>query len=192
MAKLIYSAITSLDGYVADEEGDFDWAAPDEEVHSFVNDLERPVGTYLYGRRMYEVMAYWETADTTADQSPAFRDFAEIWQAADKLVYSKTLEGVSSARTRIEHDFDPEAVRHLKATADRDLTIGGPELAAQALEAALVDELQLFLTPIVVGGGKQALPDDVRVELELLDERRFGNGTVFLRYRTGLTKPART
>jgi dihydrofolate reductase len=185
MAKLIYSAIASLDGYVADEKGRFDWAAPDEEVHTFVNDLERPVGTYLYGRRMYEVMAYWETAHTVADQPPFARDFAEIWQAADKVVYSRTLEGVSSTRTRIERDFDPEAVRELKASAERDLTIGGPELAAQALEAGSVDELQLFLAPVVVGGGNRALPDNVRVTLELLDERRFGNGMVFLRYRAG-------
>jgi dihydrofolate reductase len=185
MAKLIYSAIASLDGYVADEEGTFDWAAPDEEVHTFVNDLERPVGTYLYGRRMYEVMVYWETAHTVADQPPFSQDFAEIWQAADKIVYSRTLEAVSSARTRIERDFDPEAVRELKAAAGRDLTIGGPELAAQALEAGLIDELQLFLAPVVVGGGNRALSDNVRVKLELLDERRFGNGTVYLHYRTG-------
>jgi len=184
MAKLLYSAIASLDGYVADEDGNFDWAAPDEEVHSFVNDLERPVGTYLYGRRMYDVMAYWETADTVADQPPVAQEFAEIWQAADKVVYSKTLEDLSSARTRIERDFDPEAVRQLKASAERDLTVGGPDLAAQAIKAGLVDEYQLFLAPIMVGGGKQALPDEVRVELELLDERRFGNGTVYLRYRT--------
>ena len=183
MAKLIYSAIASLDGYVADEDGNFGWAAPDEEVHSFDNDLERPVGTYLYGRRMYEVMAYWETA-TVADQPPVAQDFAAIWQAADKIVYSKTLEDVSSARTRIERDFDPDAIRQLKATAERDLTVGGPELAGQAIKAGLVDEYQLFLTPVMVGGGKRALPDDVRAELELLDERRFGNGTVYLRYRT--------
>jgi dihydrofolate reductase len=184
MAKLIYSAITSLDGYVADEDGHFDWAAPDEEVHSFVNDVERPVGTYLYGRRMYEVMVYWETAHTLADQPPFTQDFARIWQAADKIVYSKTLETASSARTRIERDFDPEAVRQLKATAGRDLTVGGPELAAQAIKAGLVDEYHLFLTPVVVGGGKRALPDSVRLELELLDERRFGNGVVHLHYST--------
>jgi dihydrofolate reductase len=187
MAKLIYSAIASLDGYVADENGKFDWAAPDAEVHTFVNDLERPVGTYLYGRRMYEVMAYWETAHTVADQTPIARDFAEIWRAADKVVYSRTLDEVSSARTRIERAFDPQAIRKLKASADRDLGIGGPELAAQALEAGLVDELQLFLAPVVVGGGNRALPDNVRVKLELLDERRFGNGMVFLRYRAGVT-----
>ena len=184
MAKLIYSAITSLDGYVADEEGNFDWAAPDEEVHSFVNDLERPVGTYLYGRRMYEVMRAWETMDTGPDQPPVVRDFAAIWQAADKIVYSKTLETASSARTRIERDFDPEAVRQLKASAGRDLTVGGPDFAAQAIKAGLVDELHLFLTPVVVGGGKRALPDNVRLTLELLDERRFDSGVVHLHYRT--------
>jgi dihydrofolate reductase len=184
MAKLIYSAIASLDGYVADEDGNFDWAAPDEEVHSFVNDLERPLGTYLYGRRMYEVMGYWETAHTLADQPPFVQDFAEIWQAADKIVYSKTLETVSSARTRIERDFDPEAVRQLKAAAGRDISVGGPDLAAQAIKAGLVDEYHLFVAPIAVGGGKQSLPNSVRLKLELLDERRFGSGTVYLHYRT--------
>jgi dihydrofolate reductase len=184
MAKLIYSAITSLDGYIADEDGNFDWAAPDEEVHRFVNDLERPVGTYLYGRRMYEVMAAWETAHTLADQRPVMQDFAQLWQAADKIVYSKTLETPSSARTRIEPDFDPAAVRQLKTQAERDITVGGPELAAQAIKAGLVDEFHLFLVPIVVGGGNQALPDHVRLNLELLDERRFGNGVVHLRYAT--------
>ena len=184
MANLIYSAITSLDGYVADEDGNFDWAAPDEEVHTFVNELERRVGTYLYGRRMYEVMVYWETADILADQPPFIRDFAETWRAADKVVYSKTLQKISSARTRIERDFDPEAVRRMKATAGRDVSVGGPHLAAQAIEAGLVDECHLFLTPIVVGGGKKSLPDDVWLRLELLDERRFGNGVVHLHYRT--------
>ena len=183
MAKLIYSTIASLDGYVADEEGNFDWSAPDEEVHSFINGLERPIGTYLYGRRMYEVMSYWETADAIADLLPFAHEFAEIWQAADKIVYSKTLGTVSSGRTRIERDFGPEVIRQLKATAARDITVGGPELAAQAIEAGLVDELQLFVTPIVVGGGKPSLPKGVRVTLELLDERRFGNGVVYLHYR---------
>jgi dihydrofolate reductase len=183
MAKLIYSAIASLDGYVADEDGNFDWSAPDEEVHSFVNDLERRVGTYLLGRRMYEVMVVWETPHTFVGQSPAMQDFAEVWQAADKIVYSKTLESASSARTRIERDFDPEAVRELKAAAARDISVGGPELAAQAFRAGLVDECHLFLTPIVVGGGKRAFPDNARVQLELLDERRFGNGVVHLHYR---------
>ena len=184
MAKLIYSTISSLDGYIEDEGGKFDWAAPDEEVHAFVNDLERPVGTYLYGRRMYEVMVYWETARTPADQPPFVQDFAEIWQAADKIVYSKTLETVSSARTRIERDFDPEAVRQMKATAGRDITVGGPDLAAQAIRAGLVDECHLFVAPIVVGGGNRALPNDVRLTLELLNERRFGSGVVHLHYRT--------
>jgi dihydrofolate reductase len=184
MAKLIYGAITSLDGYVADADGNFDWAEPDEEVFTCVNDLERQIGTYLYGRRMYEVMVSWETVPTTADQSPVERDFAEIWQAADKIVYSTTLESVSSARTRIERAFDPEVVRQWKATAARDLEVSGPDLAAQAIQAGLVDECHLFLTPIVVGGGKPALPTNVRLKLELLDERRFGNGVMYLRYRT--------
>ncbi len=183
MAKLIYLAIMSLDGYVADEDGKFDWGEPDEEVHAFVNDLARPVGTHLLGRRMYEVMVAWETIGL-ADQPPHIRDFAEIWQTADKIVYSKTLETVSSARTRIERDFDPEAVRQMKAAAERDLSVAGPELAAQAFEAGLVDELHLFVAPIVVGGGKQSLPGGVRLGLDLLDERRFGNGMVHLRYRS--------
>jgi dihydrofolate reductase len=184
MAKLIYSTIASLDGYTADEDGNFDWAAPDEEVHSFVNDLERPVGTYLYGRRMYETMVFWETVRAAVGQPPVMEDFAAIWQAADKIVYSRTLETVSSARTRIERDFDPESIRRMKAGAERDIGIGGPELAAQAIRAGLVDEYQLFLTPVVVGGGKQSLPDKVRLNLELLDERRFDSGVVYLNYRT--------
>jgi dihydrofolate reductase len=183
MAKLIYSVITSLDGYVADEDGNFDWAAPDEEMHTLVNDLERPVGTYLYGSRMYEVMVYWETAHTLVDQPSFIWDYTQIWQAADKIVYSTTLEKVSSARTRIERDFDPDVVLRMKASAGRDISVGGPHLAAQALTAGLVDELHLFVAPIVVGGGNQALPDGVRLELELLDERRFGNGSVHLHYR---------
>lgn len=183
MAKLIYSALTSLDGYVADELGNFDWAEPDEELHTFINDLERPIGTHLYGRRLYEVMVAWETI-ALADQPPFMRDFAEIWQAADKIVYSRTLETVSSSRTRIERHFDPEAVGRLKALAARDLGVGGPELAAHAFEAGLVDELHLFLAPIAVGGGKRSLPGGVRLELELLDEHRFGNGVVHLHYRT--------
>jgi dihydrofolate reductase len=183
MGKLIYSALTSLDGYIEDREGKFDWAAPDAEVHAFVNDLERPVGTHLLGRRMYEVLVYWETVPLEG-QPPYIRDFAEIWRAADKIVYSKTLETPSSGRTRIERDFEPETVRKLKAAAERDLTVGGPELAAHAFRAGLVDEVQLFLAPVVVGGGKAALPADVRIELELLDERRFGTGVVHLRYRT--------
>ena len=182
MAKLIYAAITSLDGYVADREGNFDWAAPDEEVHAFVNDLERPIGTYLYGRRMYEVMTYWESPPPADSQVE--RDYAAIWQAADKVVYSRTLEAVSSARTRIERDFDPEAVRQMKAFVRRDITIGGAELGAQALAAGLVDEVHLFVNPVIVGGGTRCLPDDVFLRLELLDERRFGGGVVHLHYRT--------
>ena len=184
MAKLIYSAIMSLDGYVADEDGNFDWAAPDEELHRFVNDLERPIGTHLYGRRMYEVMVYWETAHTVAGQPPFVLDFAAIWQAADKIVYSSTLDNVSSARTRIERDFDPETVAKMKAAAKDDISVGGPHLAAQAIKAGLVDEYRLFLTPVLVGGGNRALSNHVRVNLELLDEHRFANGVVHLHYRT--------
>ncbi len=185
MGKLIYSAIASLDGYVADESGNFDWAVPDEEVHSFVNDLLRPVGTYLLGRRMYEVMVAWETAPTGADQQSFMRDFAAIWRAADKIVFSRTLDAVASARTRIERDLDPEAVRQLKAAAGADLSVAGPHLAAQAFKAGLVDECHLFLAPIMVGGGTGSLPAGVCVELDLREERRFGNGMVYLRYRTG-------
>jgi dihydrofolate reductase len=184
MAKLVYSAIASLDGYVADEDGNFDWAMPDEEVHAFINDLERPVGHYLYGRRMYETMVGWETDPTLADQSPLMRDFSEIWQAADKVVYSRTLEAVSTSKTRIERDFDPEAVRRMKGSVGRDLAVVGADLAAQAFGAGLVDECHLFVSPVGVGGGKRSLPDGVRLELKLLEERRFGGGMVYLRYRT--------
>jgi dihydrofolate reductase len=182
VAKLIYSALMSLDGYVADKDGNFDWAAPDEEVHSFVNDLERGIGTHLYGRRMYEVMAFWENAHTLLDEPPQIKDYAEIWQAADKVVYSKSLEAVTTARTRLEREFDPQAVREMKAKATRDISVGGPHLAAEAIKAGLVDEYHFFVTPIMVGGGNQALPDDVRVKLELVDEHRFRNGTVHLHY----------
>jgi dihydrofolate reductase len=182
VAKLIYSTITSLDGYVADKDGNFDRAAPDEEVHAFVNDLERRVGAYLYGRRMYEVMRYWETAHALTDRPPVEQDFARIWRAAGKVVYSRTMEAVSSARTWIERDFDPEAVRRMKTQAERDIGVGGPDLAAQAFRAGLVDECHLFVTPIVVGGGKRSLPRNVRLELELLDEHRFEGGVVHLHY----------
>lgn len=185
MAKLTYAAIASLDGYVEDEEGRFDWSAPDEEVHAFVNDLERPIGTYLYGRRMYETMVFWETAST--DNEPAvFSDYAEIWRAAKKIVYSRTLSTVSSERTRVEPEFDRDAIQRLKQTSAADISIGGAELAGHALRAGLVDECHLFLCPLVVGGGKRALPDNVRVHLELLDERRFRNGVVHLHYRVDL------
>jgi dihydrofolate reductase len=182
MASLIYSAIGSLDGYVEDEQGGFEWAAPDPEVHAFVNDLERRVGTYLYGRRMYETMVYWETVGTGADQPAEVRDFAEIWRAAEKIVYSRTLETVSSASTRIEREFDPEAIRRLKENSPRDITVGGAELAGRAIAAGLVDECHLFLGPILVGGGRRALPDDVRASLRLLNERSFTSGVVHLHY----------
>ncbi|TMM12218.1 MAG: deaminase [Actinobacteria bacterium] len=184
MARLIYSSIASVDGYIADQDGNFDWAAPDEEVHRFVNDLERPVGTYRLGRRMYQVMVYWETADSVADQPPVARDFAELWQAADKVVYSRTLDAVSSARTRIEREFDPAVVRQMKPRAERDITVGGPDLAAQAFRAGLVDECHLFLAPVVVGGGTPSLPDNALLRLELVEVRRFENGVVHLHYRT--------
>jgi dihydrofolate reductase len=183
MGKLIYSAIASLDGYVEDEHGKFDWAAPDEEVHAFVNDLERSVGMYLYGRRMYETMLSWETVSTGPDESAVTSDFAQIWRAAEKIVYSRTLQTVSSERTRIERDFAPDAIRELTRSSDADLTVGGAELAGEALRAGLVDECQLLLAPIIVGGGKPALPEGVLARLELLDDRRFAGGVVHLRYR---------
>jgi dihydrofolate reductase len=182
MAELIYFAMCSLDGYIEDKTGNFDWAMPDEEVHQFVNDLERGAGTYLYGRRMYETMAVWETDPSLAADSPITRDFAQLWQAADKVVYSRTLGTISTARTRIERAFDPQAIRDLKASTMRDIVIGGPNLAAHAFKAGLVDQCQVVLVPIMVGGGKRALPDDVRLEMELTDQRGFGNGMVFLRY----------
>ena len=182
MARLIYSAITSADGYVEDAAGTFDWGAPDEELLSFLNDLERPVCTYLYGRRMYETMRYWETAHTMPGRPPSVRDFTGIWQAADKIVFSRTLTSASSARTRIERNFDPGMIRQLKSATEHDMTVGGADLAGQAIKAGLVDELQLFLVPVIVGGGKPALPAGVRSDLELLDERRFASGGVYLRY----------
>lgn len=183
MARLIYAVISSLDGYVADETGSFDWAAPDEEVHAFVNDLVRQVGTQLLGRRMYDVLRYWESAELLADEQPAVRDFAQLWRDTDKVVYSRTLATAPTARTRIERDFQPEAVRRLKAAADRDLSVGGPELAGQAIRAGLVDECHLLLVPVIVGGGTRSLPEHARIELELMEQRRFGGGTVHLHYR---------
>ena len=183
MARLTYSAIASADGYVEDAAGSFDWGAPDEEMLSFVNDLERPVGTYLYGRRMYETMLYWETAHTVTGQPSLVREFTGIWQAAGKIVFTTTLESVSSARTRIERNFGPGMIRQLKSAAEHDMTVGGADLAGQAIKAGLVDELQLFLVPVIVGGGKRALPSGVRSDLELLDTRRFASGAVYLRYR---------
>lgn len=184
MAKLLYVINVSLDGYIADEDGKLDWTAPDEEYFAFINDLVRPVGMYLYGRRLYELMQVWETNPAAAPPVPAAREFAKLWQAADKVVYSRTLQAAATTRTRLERDFDPQAVRHLKAAAERDLTVGGPTLGAQAITAGLVDEVHLFVWPVVVGGGTRVLPDGVRLRLELLDERRFGSGAVYLRYRT--------
>jgi dihydrofolate reductase len=185
VARLIYSALASLDGYVEDERGDFSWAAPDDEVHAFVNDLERPIGTYLYGRRMYETMVSWENASAADDQPAVTRDFAEIWRAAEKVVYSRTLDDVTSPRTRLERDFDPAAIGRLKESSERDVTIGGAELAGKAIAAGLVDECHLFLHPVAVGGGKPALSVAGRVQLELLDEHRFGSGVIHLRYGLG-------
>jgi len=186
VASLIYSAIASLDGYVADENDRFDWAEPDEEVHSFINELSRPVGTYLLGRRMYEVMAYWDAPPDLDEQPGCVQEFAQIWQAADKVVYSRTLETARTVRTRIEPDFDAEAVRNLKAHAEHDLAVGGSDLAGLAIRAGLVDDFQMFVVPVLVGAGKKALPHVGRIGLELVDERRFRNGTVFLRYRSSV------
>jgi dihydrofolate reductase len=183
MAKLVYTAITSLDGFTADADGDFEWGAPDTEVLTFINDLERGFGTHLYGRKMYETMVFWEPLDATRDLSPADQDFARIWRAATKVVYSKTLEGTSSARTRIERALDPGEVRRMKETSGHDISIGGPNLAGQAMAAGLVDEVHLFITPLTVGGGKPALPDNFHCAVELLGMDRFAGGVVHLHYR---------
>jgi dihydrofolate reductase len=184
MGKLIYSMITSVDGYVSDRDGNFGWGAPEEESHTFVNELSKGIGTYLYGRRMYETMVYWETAHTVPDQPPYIKEYARIWQAAEKVVYSTTLQDVASERTRIERTFDMDAVRRLKAESDLDVSVDGPHLAAQAIRAGLVDEYQLYVGPAIVGGGNRFFPDDVSVDLDLLDERRFTNGVLYLRYAT--------
>jgi dihydrofolate reductase len=190
VGRLVYAGITSLDGCIADTDGRFDWAVPDEEVHAFINDRERAVGTYLFGRRMYEEMAWWEADDRARDQVPEMRDFAQAWRSIDKVVYSRTLENVSTARTRIERAFEPDAVRWLKTTAERDLSVGGPELAAHALAAGLVDECHVYVTPVVVGGGKHFFPDGVRLALDLVEEHRFGSGVVHLGYRVRGGSPA--
>jgi dihydrofolate reductase len=182
MAKLIYSAAASLDGYVADRDGKWDWSRPDDEVHSFINDLQRPLRAHLYGRRMYEVLSAWEDLDLS-DEPGYIAEFAEIWRSTDKIVFSRTLQDVSTSRTRLERNFDPETIRELKASAQTDLVVGGPELAGQAMQAGLVDEIHLFLAPAVVGGGKRAISEGLRLDLELLEQRRFRNGTVYLRYR---------
>lgn len=182
MARLIYSAIASLDGYIEGPDGRFDWAEPDPEAHAFINELERPIGTFLLGRRMYETMAVWETDPSLAEHSPEMADFAALWQAAEKIVYSTTLSEVVTSQTRLERSFDPDAVRELKASTDGDLGISGPDLAAHAFQASLVDELHYFVVPAIVGGGKPALPADVRLDLKLTEERRLSGGMVFLRY----------
>jgi dihydrofolate reductase len=181
--KLIYAAIASLDGYIEDAQGNFDWAQPDEEVHAFVNDLQRTIGTCLYGRRLYETMAFWEQLPEPATQPSVMRDFAAIWQGADKVVYSRTLQGPTTAKTRLEREFDPAEVARMKAAANADISIGGAQLATHAFAAELIDECQLFLVPVIVGGGKRAMPTGPRMDLQLLEQRRFTNGTVYLRYR---------
>ena len=182
MAKLIYAFLASLDGYIADDAGGFEWAFPGEEVLDFINAAEREVGTYLYGRTMYEMMIGWENDPALAAQSPKSAEFAEIWQAAEKVVFSRSLEAVSTKRTRIERSFDPDLVRAIKAEASQDLNISGADVAASAWRAGVIDECQVFVAPMLVGSGKRMFPDDLRQPLELLDERRFGNGMVFLRY----------
>lgn len=185
MAKLIYSVITSLDGYNEDEHGNFDWSAPDDEVHQYINDLERSNGTYLLGRRTYETMRVWDSDAAFIDESPIYRDFASIWQAAEKIIYSKTLDHVSARKTRIEREFNPDAVRRMKDTASSDLMIGGPQLAASAFKAGLIDVVHLFLAPVIVGGGKKAFPEGVLLPLTLVESRRFASGMVHLRYQAG-------
>ena len=184
MAKLIYFMPTSLNGYIADETGNLDWSAPDEEVFAFINDLVRPIGMYLYGRKIYETMAIWETPDVIPGLTPGMLDFARIWQAADKIVYSKSLETLSTPKTRLEREFDPQAVRNLKTQSPHKVSVAGPNLAAQAIRAGLVDEYHLLVVPTMLGGGKRVLPSNVCVKLDLVDERRFANGMVYLRYQT--------
>jgi dihydrofolate reductase len=183
VAKLIYFMPTSLDGCIADETASLDWSAPDDEVLAFINDLERPIGTYLYGRKLYETMAVWQTPDVIPGLTPAMQDFARIWQAADKIIYSQSLGTVSTPNTHLEREFDPQAVRDLKARLPHDVSVGGPMLAAQAIRSGLVDEYHLLVVPILLGAGKRVLPSDIRVKLDLLDERRFSNGMVYLRHQ---------
>jgi dihydrofolate reductase len=185
MAALLYTAIASLDGYIVDAEGRFDWAEPPEDAHAHVNAAERPIGTYLYGRRLYETMAVWQTLGTDPGDPQVIRDYGELWRAADKVVYSSTLDAVSTPRTRLERSFDPAAVRALKSAADADLSVGGATLGASALRAGLVDECRIYLAPVIVGGGRSWLPDGLRLRLRLLDEQRFAGGMVYLRYSVG-------
>jgi dihydrofolate reductase len=182
VAKLVYIANASLDGYTEDPDGSIDFGPPDEEYFGLINGLQRPVGTYLYGRRMYEAMVYWETV-AIADQPPWVVDFTNMWRAADKIVFSKTLASASSARTILEEEFNVEAIRRMKAEETRDLTVGGADLAAQAMGAGLVDECHLFFWPIMLGGGKHAMPRHLRFDLALLNEQRTGGGVVHLHYR---------
>jgi dihydrofolate reductase len=183
MARLIYATPTSLDGYIADD-GNYEWSAPDEEGFRFITDLVRPIGLYLYGRKMYDTMAIWETPDVIPGRTPAMLDFGSVWQAADKIVYSKSLNAVSTAKTRLEREFDPQSVRDLKAQSRHDISVGGPTLAAQAIRSGLVDEYHLFVAPVMLAGGNPILPRNGRAKLRLLDERRFANGMVYLRYHT--------
>jgi dihydrofolate reductase len=183
MSKLIYFMPMSLDGYIAGDSDSMDWSVPDEEVLAFINDLHRPIGTYLYGRNNYETMTVWETPNAIPGLTPAMMEFGRIWQAADKLVYSKSLETVSTPKTRLEREFDPQAVRDLKAQLPHNISVAGPNLAAQAIRAGLVDEVQLLVIPVILGGGKRVLPSNVSVKLVLLNEWRVGNGWVYLRYR---------
>jgi dihydrofolate reductase len=182
MGKLVYSMIVSLDGYVNDAQGQFGWGAPDEELHVFIGEQSRSLGTYLYGRRIYETMLFWETAHTLPDAPPFVVEYAQVWQAAEKVVHSTTLQDVASARSRLVRSFDPEAVGELKAASPLDVSVHGPHLAAHALRAGLVDEVQLYVAPVLVGGGTRFFPDDVQLDLELLDQRRFGGGVLYLRY----------
>lgn len=183
MAKLIYVTNTSVDGYIEDEAGRFDWTPTDDELFAFITDLVRPLGTYLYGRRLYQSMALWETDPRLAAGSELRTDFANVWQGADKVVYSTSLTSVATARTRLEHTFDPDAVRAMKASASRDLMVGGAQLAARAFDAGLVEECHLFIRPVVVGGGKPALPGGMRADLDLLEEVRLSGDVVYVRYR---------
>ncbi|MBN9391702.1 MAG: dihydrofolate reductase family protein [Chloroflexi bacterium] len=183
MSKLIYFMGMSLDGFVAGENDSLDWSAPDEEVSAFINELHRPIGTYLYGRKNYETMTVWETPEVIPGLSPASMDFAQIWQTANKVVYSRSLETVSTPNTRLEREFEPQVVNELKAQLPHDISVAGPHLAAQAIRAGLVDEIHLLVVPFILGGGKPVLPRDIRIKLELLDERRLGNGWVYFRYR---------
>ena len=183
MSKLIYAVNTSVDGFMEDQDGNFGWTEPNDEVFKFITDLMRPIGTHLLGRRMYETMMVWETDPKFAAESSLKRDFAEVWQAANKIVFSTTLENLPTRKTQLMRSFEPETIRQLKANSEHDILIEGPEIASHAFRAGLIDECHLFILPVVVGGGKSAIPNNLRLNLELLEEQHFGNGTVYLRYR---------